>query len=44
LGAGKIALKADNGKFLRADFGGGAGLSAASGSVGANQTFELIRR
>ena len=44
LGNGKIALKADNGKYLRADFGGGAGLSAGSSSIGNNQTFELIRR
>jgi endonuclease/exonuclease/phosphatase family metal-dependent hydrolase len=44
LGNNKIALKADNGKYLRADFGGGVGLSAASSSIGANQTFTLIRR
>lgn len=44
LGNNKVALKADNGKYLRADFGGGVGLSAASSSIGNNQTFTLIRR
>ena len=43
LGDGKIALKAYNRKYLRADFGGGAGLSASSRSIKAHQTFELIR-
>jgi len=43
LGNNRVALKADNGKYLRADFGGGAGASAGSADIGANQTFVLIR-
>ncbi|WP_430462194.1 endonuclease/exonuclease/phosphatase family protein [Thalassolituus sp. LLYu03] len=43
LGNNRVALLADNGRYVRADFGGGAGVSAASSAVGDNQTFRLIR-
>ncbi len=42
LGDDRVALRADNGRYLRADFGGGAGLSAASSALGDNQTFTLL--
>lgn len=42
LGNDRVALRADNGRFLRADFGGGAGVSAASADIGENQTFHLL--
>ena len=42
-GSGKIALKADNGKFLRADFAGGAGLSARASVADSWETFTLVR-
>ena len=44
LGNNQLAIQADNGKYLRADFGGNAGLSAGSSSIGNHQTFSLIRR
>ncbi|WP_199243940.1 endonuclease/exonuclease/phosphatase family protein [Bacterioplanes sanyensis] len=38
-----IALKADNGKFVRADFGGGVGLSANARAAKEYETFVLMR-
>lgn len=42
LGNNQVALKADNGNFLRADFAGGAGLSALASEVDDWETFTLI--
>lgn len=42
LGNNRVALKSDNGRYLRADFGGGAGISANGWSVRSYETFKLI--
>jgi endonuclease/exonuclease/phosphatase family metal-dependent hydrolase len=43
LGDGKVAIKADNGKYFSADFGGGAGITASASNIGDNEIFTLVR-
>ncbi len=43
MGNGQIALQADNGNYVRADFGGGVGLSANASKPNSHERFELVR-